>query len=256
MKAKCFVIIPFQTDYEAIYEHVIKPTLSHVNVEALISRDVKGIEWPFKKIHSAIRDSRFCIADISEPNENVMYEVGYASALEKKTILIWDTFKRPQNPAFDVNYFHGEPYDSQDKTWSVKLAQTLKGHFEAEMKKPMSAMKLKAPTSVEGLSKIEIKIICILEIANANNQEIGVTRLPELLESLGEDRVDSSLCLDNLLHTNFINRSYNAQGSEVCNYYNAAKAKEYLRQHPDALKKMRKILPKSFNGYAPVSPWI
>lgn len=137
MIERCFVIIPFKGHYESIYTDVIKPTLADLDVEAFISKDVKGIEWPFKKIHAGIRDSRFCIADITELNENVMYEIGYASALEKKTILMWDTSKRKKNPSFDMNYFHGEIYNSKsDNSWSLKLARTIKEHFVAELKKP------------------------------------------------------------------------------------------------------------------------
>src|SRR4051812_21612627 len=114
MMERCFVIIPFEPLFEDLFDHAIKTPLKSIGVNAFISKDVKGIKWPFKKINEAIEMSRFCIADITNLNPNVMYEVGYAAASKKPIIIIWDESKLTKNyMPFDVNYFHGEPYNSK-----------------------------------------------------------------------------------------------------------------------------------------------
>lgn len=256
MSKKCFIIIPFSAHYESIFEHVLKPALAELDVDAFISKDVKGMEWPFIKIHDGIKNSRFCIADITEPNENVMYEIGYASALDKKIILIWDKSRRASNPSFDVNYFHGEPYNSQeDKTWSYKLARVIKGHFEVELAKPTGEKPSGKKRDDIALDDLSLKIIAAIAVAKAQHQIIGVNSMIELMVELGSDRVDVSLTLDDLLRKEIIDRTYNTQGDHVCEYYNRRAANELLRLNQEAFKQMRNHLPKDFSRYAPASAW-
>lgn len=122
----CFVIIPFRGFFEDLFEHTLKPALEDVGIKAIITKEMAGIKWPFEKIHEGIKSSFFCIADITGLNANVMYEVGYATAAGKKVVIIWDQSQMKDIP-FDVNYFMGLPYNSeQDKFWNSKLAKEKK----------------------------------------------------------------------------------------------------------------------------------
>ena len=133
MTGSVFIIIPFREPFEDLYEHTLKPALEDVGLNAITTKQMSGIKWPFKKIHEGIRASEFCIADITGLNANVMYEVGYATAAGKKVIIIWDQSEMAE-PPFDVNYFMGLPYDSvKDKFWSSKLAKEIKVHAKAEL---------------------------------------------------------------------------------------------------------------------------
>ena len=157
-----------------------------------------------------------------------------------------------------MNYFHGEPYNSDtDKTWSVKLAKIIKGHFGAELEKPILATKKdfekKRISDESSLSQLALKILTILAIAQSNDQEIGVTAMPNLLSKLGEDKVEANLCLDELLQNKIIGRSYSAYGDAVCHYNNAKAGNEYLRSHAEDVKAMRESLPIRFDDCGPQS---
>lgn len=84
----CFVIMPFSKTFEKIYELGLKPALiseSWVCNRAdkiFQSREIMTLVW------EEILRSDLIIADLTGRNANVFYELGYAHALEKRTILL------------------------------------------------------------------------------------------------------------------------------------------------------------------------
>ena len=63
------------------------------------------------EINQQIETSKVVIADITPPNLNVYYEVGYAHALKKPTVLIADRDKLAKLP-FDVSPFRTLFYEN------------------------------------------------------------------------------------------------------------------------------------------------
>lgn len=87
----CFVIMPFSAKYDDLYENHLKRLVEH-NLASVECFRVDEFHTAKKKktqvIEEKIKDCRFAIADISEKNPNVYYEIGYARALDKTVILI------------------------------------------------------------------------------------------------------------------------------------------------------------------------
>jgi len=95
---KCFVAMPFKPDDEAtkILISGIAPTcelLKSTGIEVTFYRADYNLQalvlWD--NIRKKIEDCDFLIADITEGNPNVLYELGYARALGKKAIHITRT---------------------------------------------------------------------------------------------------------------------------------------------------------------------
>jgi len=105
-----FVIMPFDKKFKNIYDFVIKPLEKEFNI--LIA---KADELPFntrmiyEQIISSIDSSDFIIADLSELNPNVFYELGYAHARNKIVIPI-----SQEKLPFDVAGFRTNFYDNND----------------------------------------------------------------------------------------------------------------------------------------------
>lgn len=89
-----FVMMPFKKEkYDDLYENYIKRIIEHrlVSVKAFrVDKDNTTGERITKEIEDTIKDENcvFAIADITERNLNVYYEIGYARALGKTVILI------------------------------------------------------------------------------------------------------------------------------------------------------------------------
>lgn len=90
----CFVIMPIDRkrgNYEDLYKNHIKRIIEHelISVSCIRADELFVTSEPkYKVIQDAIKKCTFAIADISERNPNVYYEIGYAQAKGKKVILI------------------------------------------------------------------------------------------------------------------------------------------------------------------------
>ncbi len=83
----CLVIAPFDTAGSRIKD-TIQRALEEVGINSLSLDNLQpGASW-VNAVTDAIKFSDFIVVDVSRQNPNVMYELGYAHALRKPTILL------------------------------------------------------------------------------------------------------------------------------------------------------------------------
>lgn len=105
-----FVVMQFTEDYNALFTDVIKPTFEEFGYRVIRGDDASFNGMIIDDISSAIREASVVIADITPDNPNVFYEVGFAHALEKPTILLSD--KKREKLPFDVSGFRTLFYEN------------------------------------------------------------------------------------------------------------------------------------------------
>ena len=88
VKPKCFVLMPFGPKIDPLYQNVIKPTVENANCECKRADDFFTANKIMDDIIQAIDDATFIIADLTDRNPNVFYEVGYCHAQGKKVIFL------------------------------------------------------------------------------------------------------------------------------------------------------------------------
>src|SRR5262249_5180214 len=99
---KLFVIMQFTPPFNELYSEVIQLVGTKCQFDVLRADDVYGPGIIISDIEKRIVEAKAIIAEISPINANVYWEVGYAHALKKPTILIADSeTKLP----FDVSPF-------------------------------------------------------------------------------------------------------------------------------------------------------
>lgn len=98
-----FVMTEFRGALLERFEKLLVPLCdTDFGLPAIISRDD---HLPFQiddKIISHIHSCKFGIADISSRNLNVMYELGFAHAINKDVIIICDESKKKADDIFDI----------------------------------------------------------------------------------------------------------------------------------------------------------
>lgn len=99
---KVFCIMKFEKDFEVLYKEVISPQCEEKGLHAIKADEVYASSSIIQDIIREISEAAIIIADITMDNPNVFYELGYAHALNKPTILLADSEKRTQLP-FDVS---------------------------------------------------------------------------------------------------------------------------------------------------------
>lgn len=127
VKPKAFVVMQFSSQYNDVYYEVIKKICEESKIEVLRIDEESGPGLIIQDITRAIHESKIIIADISPVNANVFYEVGFAHALNKPTILIAE--KETKLP-FDVSSFRTLFYENTIGG-KRKLEEGLKRHIDA-----------------------------------------------------------------------------------------------------------------------------
>ena len=87
-KPKAFVVMQFGGEYDEVYRDVVKEVCKSYEVNVLRADEVSGPGLIIGDIVRELATSQLVIADITPTNANVYFEVGYALALAKPTILL------------------------------------------------------------------------------------------------------------------------------------------------------------------------
>ena len=87
-KAGVFVIMPFNDDINAVYTGLIKASLEGIGYKVERADDIESQRNILRDILEKISSSDLIIADLTNLNPNVFYELGLAHALRKPVILL------------------------------------------------------------------------------------------------------------------------------------------------------------------------
>lgn len=93
--------MPFDSDFDDVYKLGIKQAAIDCNVRAERLDEQMFEEGMLDRIFRQIEVADFIIADLSNRNPNVFYELGYAHAREKICILLT---KEPTDIPFDLKH--------------------------------------------------------------------------------------------------------------------------------------------------------
>jgi hypothetical protein len=157
-KNKVFIISPFGYPYDDLFTYGIKEMLNMIALKEIKGdrdsltlepeRADQTIQLGFvmcQRICRKIRESNYVLADISEPNPNVFYELGLSFGLNKKIILIG---REPLENAltfgltdYNIPYIHYETlrdFKKKNKGEFVQAFQHAKQNDEVRRKVPES----------------------------------------------------------------------------------------------------------------------
>jgi hypothetical protein len=126
VRGDAFVVMQF-SGFEELYTDVIEPLVKKFNVRPYRADQVYGPGSILEDITRGIESAQFVIAEITPINANVFYEIGYAHALKKRTILLAE-----QNTPlpFDLSGFRCLFYENSIGG-KRKVEEGLKKHLEA-----------------------------------------------------------------------------------------------------------------------------
>jgi hypothetical protein len=113
-----FVVMQFGDPYDSLYSEVIKPIVIEKGFHVYRADEVYRPGVILQDITSGIIEAEVIIAEITPPNPNVFYELGYSHAVGKSTILLAEHGK---DLPFDIRGFRCIFYEN-----------TIKGKKEVE----------------------------------------------------------------------------------------------------------------------------
>jgi CheY-like chemotaxis protein len=115
---KCFVIMPFstshsctQTEWDEVFNKLIKPSVEKAGFGYVCERSSARVGNIIEDILDALNRADLLIADLTDRNPNVFYELGVRHALRNATILIAQNLS---DIPFDLH-----PYATQTYGWKI-----------------------------------------------------------------------------------------------------------------------------------------
>lgn len=212
-KPFCFVLMPFGSAFDDVYQLGIKEACTAAGTYCERVDEQIFTERILDRIYNQIAKADLIIADMTERNANVFYEVGYAHALGKITILLTQS---ADDIPFDLKHFPHIVYGGRITDLRQNLTQRVEW-FVAN--RPESAVEsqvnlelflrnesLASGHVVEEIEKGHVPH-CAVTLFNGSGQtirseefRIGVITTPALEYSRGEGFVIIEQPDGNLLH--------------------------------------------------------
>jgi len=127
--------MPFDEDLTRIYQSIIKPTVESMGLVCRRADDYKTSRAIIQDIWKAICEARIIIADLTNLNPNVMYELGIAHTVGKETILIYQRKEKEIKFPFDLIHIRRIEYEDT-ALGGKKLENDLKETIKTILKSP------------------------------------------------------------------------------------------------------------------------
>ena len=110
--------MPFSPLFQIEYEKIIQPSLLEINIECVRGDEIYTKQRIIDDIWNSIKKCRFVIAELTEKNPNVLYEVGLAHAIGKPVIILT---RNSDDVPFDLKALRYLFYDTNDPFWGENL---------------------------------------------------------------------------------------------------------------------------------------
>jgi len=163
----CFVIQPFNDTYNKRFDSLYKPAIEAAGMTAYrVDQDVSAVVL-VEAIEKNIKRAAVCLADISEDNPNVWYELGFAYAAGRPVVMACSDQRGKTGKPFPfdiqhraiVTYTTEAPQDFQ--VFQQRLTAKLKAMLEqGETLEEMAEQANVA--AVNGLSSQEITVLGVI----------------------------------------------------------------------------------------------
>jgi len=240
--ARCFVIQPFDQGgpYDRRYDEVIAPVIRDAGLEPYrVDRD-PGADVPIETIESEIQDASVCIADISDDNPNVWYELGFAFAAGKDVVLISSAVR--QKYPFDIQHRSVTRYKVTSPSDFERLSSAIAARLKAIVERPQKIQALTALTrqeEVEGLKEYEIAaLVAIMSECTSPGEMMSAYKLREQMKQAGYSAAAAGLAARRLASRGLIahgmDQTYN--GDEFSGFAISDEGVAWLSQHEEKIE--------------------
>ena len=199
----CFVMQPFDHGvFDQRYEDIIKPAIEEAGLEAYrVDQDPK-VSIPITDIESGIRKAAVCLAEITNDNPNVWYELGYAFACGKQVVMICSEERTSKFP-FDIQHRTIIRYQIGSRQVLNQLQSDIttkvKAYFE-KVEKIATVSEISKITKFEGLSQHEVACLAtIAENLDHPSDHTSAYILKEDMEQGGFTKIASTIAVRGLL---------------------------------------------------------
>jgi hypothetical protein len=137
----CFVVMPFADPIGGYYKLVYEPAIERAKLKPeRADADIYGTGKIIDQIWKGIHAARVLVAELTDRNPNVLYELGLAHALHKPVVLV---SSNKEDVPFDVQHVRVIYYDKDDPFWGQKLIEKVAENILSALQNPDDAIMFK-----------------------------------------------------------------------------------------------------------------
>jgi hypothetical protein len=128
LRPKCFVMMPFHTDFDRLYAEGVRPAVAAAGFNPVRADHLNLVGNAVEVLRTAIHACDCAVAVLTRFNVNVVYELGFAHALGKPVVLLceWGEGRRLPELPFDLRNETVLGHDSDLGALREKLTAVLK----------------------------------------------------------------------------------------------------------------------------------
>lgn len=134
----CFVMQPFAPPLGDYYDKVYKPAIEKAGLKPVrADTDIFGTGKIMDQVWEGINSAKVLVAELTNRNPNVFYELGLAHALRKPVVLVSSC---EEDVPFDLQHIRVIYYDMTDPFWGSKLIEKVAENVLSAIQNPEEAV--------------------------------------------------------------------------------------------------------------------
>ena len=170
-KLFCFVLMPFSSDFDDVYKIGIKEACETAGSYCERVDEQIFSERILDRIYNQIAKADVVIADMTGRNANVFYEVGYAHALGKPTVLLT---RDADDIPFDLKHFPHIVYQSKLSFLREKIVEVIRW-YAANPGASLEDTSFPFELVIDGVNPLSSKVcLCVKGAMNSIGAKITV----------------------------------------------------------------------------------
>lgn len=133
----CFVMMPFGGWFDRYYQEVYVPAIKEAGLEPVRADELFSTGSVVEQIWEQIGKAKVLLADLTDKNPNVFYELGLAHAATKPVVF---TAARIEDIPFDLRHLRVIVYETKEPEWAPKLRRLVTEYLRTTVKEPAKSI--------------------------------------------------------------------------------------------------------------------
>lgn len=129
----CFVMMPFGSWFDRYYQDIYTKSIKDAGFEPVRADEIFTTGSVVEQVWEQISKATVLLADLTDKNPNVFYELGLAHAAGKPVVL---TAAKLDDVPFDLRHLRVIVYDVREPEWAAKLFKSVSDHLKSAKSEP------------------------------------------------------------------------------------------------------------------------
>jgi len=133
----CFVMMPFGQWFDRYYKEIYIPAIKDAGFEPVRADELFSSGSVVEQIWEQIQKAKVLLADLTDRNPNVFYELGLAHAAKKPVVFAAGHL---EDVPFDLRHLRVIVYEVREPDWAIKLKSAITDYVRNAVKEPAKSI--------------------------------------------------------------------------------------------------------------------